>query len=1217
MHGWSRMVTYMVAAAAVISASSAFNIDMKTPVVYHGEQNDFFGYKVLQYNSAGNKGIIITAPRLNGTGGMCRLEQNKTPEYLIFDDNPQINLTAVKHLGSSIAADPTDSQFTVCSPSFVHECNGNSYLNSLCYNITDGFRRVSPFKPAFQECTKKTVDLVFLFDGSGSMTEIEFNENKKFIKKIMNSFKNTSIKFAAAQFSIFPRVVFDFNDSKDGTALGKLDQEPHMKSLTNTYKALRFVLDNLFENSTAGASADAIKALVIITDGDPSDPKTNITEIYDEKNIVRFVIGIYKSGSNESYREIGSNPKTKHVFPIEAYDGLEGILDKFQNKIFKIEGSNVARAGNMAKEMSQSGFSAVFYKDTLVLGSVGSNSWRGTLQEWKNQKEEQILDPEMEMDSYLGYSTAVGERNGVPLYFTGAPRFNHTGQVVLFRQDGKKWSATQRITSSKIGSYFGAELCSLDVDSDGNTDFLLVGAPMFYQPQEKKEGRIYIYSLTDETLLQEKLIIEAPSSGRFGSTIASLADLNGDGLRDVAVGAPLEDNNGGVVYLYLGDRHKGIHDISSQKIMGKTINSGIRFFGQAINGRIDLGDDGLPDIVVGSQGAAVVLRSKPVYNVKADLSFHPAEISTENIDCLGRMNENVHMVNVTVCFEMTETTKNNSGAAGSGLNILYTLNVEPTRETPRGFFIQKEKKTKNLTSTFYQMVDKKKCIMHDIYMQKCVRDTLSPINIKLNFSQDNSENSSAVLNVYSSTGAKVEVPFHKQCRENSVCIAKLEVDFGFLSSTLMVKENKYFNISISLSNHGDDSYNTSLTIHYPLGLSYSVMSLTEASRHVLHNCKNQEGLLHKTVCDINPPVFRSQITAKFIASFHVMKDFAWNDTMSMTIAAKSDSSNSSLTGIVSVTKSIPVQYEIGMALTVKDETVTYLNFTTKDAAPKNMLSVYRIDNTGFKDFPVNVTLFFPLKLERNFEMNNYQVLVQPNKTESCSFIFDVNHEHCSPEQSCTAMKCLDLNLKRFSAIELSLSGSVQFRDLRQQAKNIGFLKQYTGESSALKFKSFIRVDYDENRYVLSSHYQKKTEVSEDNDPTKKSTEAQIELIFLPNEPLIYSTGSGLGLLLLIILTIILYKLGCFKRKTVEYYQQQENKASLQDDASSGCSNSPTNGLLAQSETDSKPDPTNGLLAQSETDSKPDPTNGLLAQSETDSKPDQTPEENVPLNSEEV
>lgn len=50
----------------------------------------------------------------------------------------------------------------------------------------------------------------------------------------------------------------------------------------------------------------------------------------------------------------------------------------------------------------------------------------------------------------------------------------------------------------QIGSYFGAELCSVDINSDDDTDFLLVGAPLFYQPPQKKEGRIYIYTLTNE-----------------------------------------------------------------------------------------------------------------------------------------------------------------------------------------------------------------------------------------------------------------------------------------------------------------------------------------------------------------------------------------------------------------------------------------------------------------------------------------------------------------------------------------------------------------------------------------------------------------------------------------------------------------------------------------------------------------------------------------------
>lgn len=54
------------------------------------------------------------------------------------------------------------------------------------------------------------------------------------------------------------------------------------------------------------------------------------------------------------------------------------------------------------------------------------------------------------------------------------------------------------------------------------------------------------------------------SMGRFGTSITSVADLNGDGLRDIAVGAPLEDDNRGAVYIFLGDAQNGIRRTFSQ-----------------------------------------------------------------------------------------------------------------------------------------------------------------------------------------------------------------------------------------------------------------------------------------------------------------------------------------------------------------------------------------------------------------------------------------------------------------------------------------------------------------------------------------------------------------------------------------------------------------------------------------------------------------------------
>lgn len=103
----------------------------------------------------------------------------------------------------------------------------------------------------------------------------------------------------------------------------------------------------------------------------------------------------------------------------------------------------------------------------------------------------------------------------------------------------------------------------------------------------------------------------------------------------------------------------------------------------------------------------------------------------------------------------------------------------------------------------------------------------------------------------------LQIPFERQCRKNDTCIADLVVDFNFLyvyftnivqqmesyhnltkckkycfflrTPTLLVAENNKFDISVKLSNPGDDSYNTSLIMHYPAGLSFSMMVLTEVT----------------------------------------------------------------------------------------------------------------------------------------------------------------------------------------------------------------------------------------------------------------------------------------------------------------------------------------------------------------------------------------------------
>lgn len=67
--------------------------------------------------------------------------------------------------------------------------------------------------------------------------------------------------------------------------------------------------------------------------------------------------------------------------------------------------------------------------------------------------------------------------------------------------------------------------------------------PLCFQPQFILDG---VLELTD---LSE--------NARFGSALAPVSDLNGDSFNDLVVGAPLEDEHRGVIYIY-HSQHNGI-----------------------------------------------------------------------------------------------------------------------------------------------------------------------------------------------------------------------------------------------------------------------------------------------------------------------------------------------------------------------------------------------------------------------------------------------------------------------------------------------------------------------------------------------------------------------------------------------------------------------------------------------------------------------------------
>ncbi|KAG7316203.1 hypothetical protein KOW79_021069 [Hemibagrus wyckioides] len=1114
-----------------VSLSDGFNIDVLKPEEFSGTEESFFGYRLLQYGSDQMKQIIVSAPLNERSGAVykCPVETKQCKKLFKPDSK------AIRFFGMSLALRTfPSSTLTSCSPSYTHECDGNSYLNGICYQFNSSLDFTSNITAAFQECTKSKVNLVFLFDGSQSMKDIDFTKNKKFIWDIMTNLKNSSIEFAAVQFSKEIREVFNFKDYVTNMAKKKLDAEVHMKSLTNTYTAIRYSLSHLFDNVKSGADPEAIKALVIITDGNPTDNHNQEIEDCEERNIARFVIGV-GSVSLDKLNSLGSKPSDSYVFRIENYDGLNGLLDNLQNKIYAIEG---AKGRKFGKEVSQSGFSAANVKDTLILGAVGNDDWRGTLYGVTGAENNEVKfnDSKLNEASYNGYSVVVGQRDGVSLVFSGAPRSNHRGEVTLYKKMSQMWKAVKNISGEQVGSYFGGSVCVLDLDSDNNTDFLVVGAPLYYSHHPQLEGRVYIYNLTQKLEMVKVKEVYESSQGRFGMTLAAVADLNGDLLQDLAVGAPLEDNYKGAIYIYLGNREQGIRTQYSQRIAARSFPVNLQHFGLAIDGVMDMGQDGLTDIAVGAKGTVLLLKSRPVVSVLAKLSFSPSEINLTHFDCLNNLEspaEKNQVITIETCFIMTENTK--SKGAVNNLNISWELIADAVRQDSRAFFIKDDTKSRHIVN-MVRLGMNMSCSSHAVYMQRCVKDTVSPVLFRINYNQSDPQDSTSILNIDSKTSAFVEVPFQINCK-NTSCVSDLQMDFRFQNHTLLVVDQASFIIQVTLLNKGDDSFNTSLVLLYPPGLSLSKFKTIQPNRRALSSCGDRdEGALNKTTCSISLPVYPRNMHAMFEGVFRISRFYDWNDSMQMTLVVSSDNNGNKTNP--TVMKTLSVQFSVDLAISpVPELSVTYLNFSLEDKGLKPLSVVYKVSNLELKGLPVNVSFWIPSETGVSlYDLHNFTIAVSENAT-ACSITTHAKPDEC-PVKNCVVFKCMPFLLEPESAVQFELSTLISFPNKQNYTGKLYF-NEFKKEE---EFSVFAQLDFDKNRYHQLSSDRENNRSRFD----RAMITVKVELVIPPDVSAISGTGGFLGFLLLILIFILLLKCGFFKRKHHLLEEVNENRAEGED-----------------------------------------------------------------------
>ena len=139
-----------------------------------------------------------------------------------------------------------------------------------------------------------------------------------------------------------------------------------------------------------------------------------------------------------------------------------------------------------------------------------------------------------------------------------------------------------------------------DVNGDGYAD-LMAGAP-FNSAAGAYAGRVYVFFGGPRITAAPDIVLSGENAGDlFGSSIALVGDIDGDGRSEIVVGAPYNDAGGedaGRVYIYRGTT---IRDTPTWTLTGDS--PGDRF-GTSVAGAGDVNADGSPDVIVGAPFAS-------------------------------------------------------------------------------------------------------------------------------------------------------------------------------------------------------------------------------------------------------------------------------------------------------------------------------------------------------------------------------------------------------------------------------------------------------------------------------------------------------------------------------------------------------------------------------------------------------------------------------------
>jgi len=202
----------------------------------------------------------------------------------------------------------------------------------------------------------------------------------------------------------------------------------------------------------------------------------------------------------------------------------------------------------------------------------------------------QLDGAESELHGYAIADAGDVNGDGVSDILSGAPSSaGHRAPGRLYLYSGKTGARLHTFAGETANDFFGFDAAGVgDVDRDGRPDILVSAA--FADGVGTNSGRAYVYSGRTFELLRT---LEAERAGDlFGSAVGSSADLSGDGIPDLVLGARhAGTDRRGEAYVFSGRTGERLLELTAPP-------TGVDFGYFFATGVGDVDGDATPDIYV-------------------------------------------------------------------------------------------------------------------------------------------------------------------------------------------------------------------------------------------------------------------------------------------------------------------------------------------------------------------------------------------------------------------------------------------------------------------------------------------------------------------------------------------------------------------------------------------------------------------------------------------